>query len=82
MRKSALRFPVTVPTIRSHQTARRAVRQNACELESFIQQPVHCGTTAITQFGGNGGGKLELAQGGGLIGSSAELVDATRVLLG
>ena len=37
---------------------------------------------AITQLGGKGGGKLELAQGGGLIGSSAELVAATRVLLG
>jgi alanyl-tRNA synthetase len=33
-------------------------------------------------FGGRGGGKPELAQGGGLAASTAELIDAARALLG
>ena len=34
------------------------------------------------QFGGKGGGKPDLAQGGGLAASSADLVEAAKVLLG
>jgi alanyl-tRNA synthetase len=34
------------------------------------------------QFGGKGGGKPDLAQGGGLNATSAQLIEATRVLLG
>jgi alanyl-tRNA synthetase len=36
----------------------------------------------ISQFGGKGGGKPDLAQGGGLIGTSAELVEAAVHKLG
>jgi alanyl-tRNA synthetase len=36
----------------------------------------------VTRFGGKGGGKPDLAQGGGLTGSFAELGEATRALLG
>jgi alanyl-tRNA synthetase len=35
----------------------------------------------VTQFGGKGGGKPDLAQGGGLAGASGQLVAATRALL-
>jgi alanyl-tRNA synthetase len=35
----------------------------------------------VARFGGKGGGKPELAQGGGLAGSSADLVAAARELL-
>jgi alanyl-tRNA synthetase len=35
----------------------------------------------VARFGGKGGGKPELAQGGGLVGPSAELVAAARALL-
>jgi alanyl-tRNA synthetase len=35
----------------------------------------------VAQFGGKGGGRPELAQGGGLIGSSTELVSAARSLI-
>ena len=34
------------------------------------------------RFGGKGGGKPDLAQGGGLTASASELIDAARVLLG
>jgi alanyl-tRNA synthetase len=33
------------------------------------------------RFGGKGGGRPELAQGGGLTGNVAEIVDAARALL-
>jgi alanyl-tRNA synthetase len=36
----------------------------------------------VAKFGGKGGGKSDLAQGGGLAGSPADLVDAARALLG
>jgi alanyl-tRNA synthetase len=35
----------------------------------------------VAQFGGKGGGKSDLAQGGGLVGSSAQLIESTRALL-
>jgi len=36
----------------------------------------------VAQFGGKGGGKPDLAQGGGLAGSPAQLVESARTLLG
>ncbi len=36
----------------------------------------------VAQFGGKGGGKPDLAQGGGLAGSTAQLTEAARALLG
>jgi alanyl-tRNA synthetase len=35
----------------------------------------------VARFGGKGGGKPELAQGGGLVGDTATLVAAARTLL-
>ena len=35
----------------------------------------------VARFGGKGGGKPDLAQGGGLTGSLGEIVDAARDLL-
>jgi len=35
----------------------------------------------VARFGGKGGGKSDLAQGGGLIGDSAALVAAAREIL-
>jgi alanyl-tRNA synthetase len=35
----------------------------------------------VGQFGGRGGGKRELAQGGGLTGSVEEIVSAARAIL-
>ncbi len=36
----------------------------------------------VAQFGGKGGGKPDLAQGGGLMASPAQLAESTRLLLG
>ena len=35
----------------------------------------------VAQFGGKGGGKPDLAQGGGLAGATAQLIDAARLLV-
>ena len=35
----------------------------------------------LSRFGGRGGGKPELAQGGGLTGASADVVTAARLLI-
>ncbi len=36
----------------------------------------------VARFGGKGGGKADLAQGGGLVGDAAEIIAAARELLG
>jgi len=36
----------------------------------------------VTQFGGRGGGRAELAQAGGLVGSSSDIISAVRSLVG
>jgi alanyl-tRNA synthetase len=35
-----------------------------------------------TKFGGKGGGKPDLAQGGGLIATAAQLIEAARAIVG